>query len=78
MEHLLELQQEIEDARRKLDAAAKTDVRSLECYRISVQLDKLIEEYLQYEKVEARSSGMNSSRMNASFHAQKSLAPAVM
>lgn len=77
MEHLLELQQEIEDARKRLDAAAKKDVRSQECYRISIQLDKLIEEYMRYGKVEAQSVG-KKNRVNASFRTQKSLAPVVM
>ncbi|MEG0961392.1 MAG: aspartyl-phosphate phosphatase Spo0E family protein [Lachnospiraceae bacterium] len=45
--HLLELQSEIEKVRQELDAVASENVQGVECYQISVKLDKLIEAYMQ-------------------------------
>lgn len=50
MNYLSELKREIEAVRKKLDVAVGKDVRAPECYQMSIQLDKLIEAYIQYEK----------------------------
>lgn len=50
MRHMLELKREIETVRKKLDAAAKTEICGEDCYQLSVQLDKLIAEYMQLKE----------------------------
>lgn len=50
MEHLLELQEEIENIRKELDMAIEKDILTPECYQISLRLDKLIEDYMQYKE----------------------------
>lgn len=50
MNYLSELKREIEAVRKKLDVAAGKDVRAPESYQMSIQLDQLIEAYIQYEK----------------------------
>ena len=50
MNYLSELKREIEAVRKKLDVAVGKDVCAPECYQMSIQLDKLIEAYIQYEK----------------------------
>ena len=55
MNRLSELQREIETVREELDVAvlAGKGVRTPECRRVSVRMDKLIEAYMQYrEKVQ--------------------------
>lgn len=49
MKQLSELQREIEAVRKELDAAARESVRSSECYRISIRLDRLMEDYMQFK-----------------------------
>jgi hypothetical protein len=46
MERFNILQQEIEDVRKKLDDAIVNDYDEDICYRLSVELDKLIEDYI--------------------------------
>ncbi len=43
-----QLQQKIEDLRRKLNEETKRDLLTQECYLVSVQLDQLVEEYMEY------------------------------
>ena len=50
MNYLSELKREIEAVRKKLDVAVGKDVCAPECYQMRIQLDKLIEAYIQYEK----------------------------
>ncbi|MCI8483034.1 MAG: Spo0E family sporulation regulatory protein-aspartic acid phosphatase [Lachnospiraceae bacterium] len=50
MNYLLELQKEIETVRKELDVAAGKDVSAQECYQVSIQLDRLIEDYMQYKE----------------------------
>lgn len=50
MNDLLKLQKEIEIVRKKLDVAAGKNVWAPECYQMSIQLDKLIEDYMQYKE----------------------------
>lgn len=50
MNYLLDLQKEIENVRKELDVAVEKDVQTPECYQVSLQLDKLIEEYIQYKE----------------------------
>lgn len=59
MRHMLELKREIETVRKKLDAAAGTEICGADCYQLSVQLDKLIAEYMQLdeEKVQLLNCG---------------------
>lgn len=54
MKHLLELQREIEMVRKELNVVAEKSVWTQECYQTSVQLDKLIEDYMQYKEDECR------------------------
>lgn len=50
MKKLGELQKEIETVRKELDVVAAVDVRTEECYRISLRLDRLMEDYMRYTK----------------------------
>lgn len=50
MKSLQELQKEIEIARKELNIVAEKDIRTPECYQVSVLLDKLIEDYMQYDE----------------------------
>ena len=50
MKYLQELQSEIEKVRNELDVAAEQNVSARECYKTSIRLDKLIEDYMQYTK----------------------------
>ncbi len=50
MNKIGELRQEIETVRRELDVVAAEDVSTEECYRISLRLDRLMEDYMQYTK----------------------------
>lgn len=50
MRHMLELKREIESVRKKLDAAARAEICGADCYQLSVQLDKLIAEYMQMDE----------------------------
>lgn len=50
MKNLGELQKEIEAVRKELDVVAAVDVSTEECYRISLRLDRLIEDYMRYTK----------------------------
>lgn len=43
-----QLQQKIEDLRRKLNEETKRGLLTQECYQASVQLDQLVEEYMEY------------------------------
>ena len=43
-----QLQQKIEDLRRKLNEETKRGLLTQECYLVSVQLDQLVEEYMEY------------------------------
>ncbi len=52
MEKLGELQKEIEVLRKELDVVAAVDVSAEECYQTSLQLDRLIEDYMRYTKEE--------------------------
>lgn len=46
--YMQQLQQKIEDLRKKLDDETKRGLLTQECYQVSVQLDELTEEYMQY------------------------------
>ncbi len=48
MNHLSELK--IEIVRKELDVAVQGDEWAPECYQVSVRLDALIEDYMQYEE----------------------------
>lgn len=50
MEKLGELRREIEAVRKELNVAAALDIRAEECYRLSCQLDSLIEDYMRCTK----------------------------
>ncbi len=50
MNYLLDLQKEIENVRKELDVAVEKNVQTPECYQVSLQLDKLIEDYIQYKE----------------------------
>ncbi|MFG6384493.1 MAG: Spo0E family sporulation regulatory protein-aspartic acid phosphatase [Lachnospiraceae bacterium] len=50
MNNLLDLQKEIENVRKELDVAVEKNVQTPECYQVSLQLDKLIEDYIQYKE----------------------------
>lgn len=50
MKKLGELQKEIETVRKELDVVAAVDVSTEECYRISLRLDRLMEDYMRYTK----------------------------
>ncbi|EOT25509.1 hypothetical protein C805_02138 [Eubacterium sp. 14-2] len=50
MNHLSELKREIEIVRKELDVAVQGDEWAPECYQVSVRLDALIEDYMQYEE----------------------------
>ncbi len=52
MEKLGELQKEIEVLRKELDVVAAVDISAEECYQTSLQLDRLIEDYMRYTKDE--------------------------
>ncbi len=52
MEKLGELQKEIEVLRKELDVVAAVDVSAEECYQTSLQLDRLIEDYMRCTKEE--------------------------
>lgn len=52
MERLGELRKEIETVRKELDVAAAVDLSTEECYQISLRLDRLIADYMQYTKEE--------------------------
>ena len=49
MNYLSELKSKIETVRKRLDVAVGKDVCAPACYQMSVQLDKLIEDYMQYK-----------------------------
>ena len=38
------------DLRKELDVAVEKNVQTPECYQVSLQLDKLIEDYIQYKE----------------------------
>lgn len=50
MNNLLDSQKEIENVRKELDVAVEKNVQTPECYQVSLQLDKLIEDYIQYKE----------------------------
>lgn len=50
MKSLQELQKEIEIVRKELNIVAEQDICAPECYQVSVRLDKLIEDYMQYNE----------------------------
>lgn len=50
MEKLGKLRKEIETVRKELDVAAAVDLSTEECYQISLRLDRLIDDYMQYTK----------------------------
>ena len=50
MNNLLDLQKEIENVRKELDVAVEKNVQTPECYQVSLQLYKLIEDYIQYKE----------------------------
>lgn len=50
MNKLGELQKKIETVRKELDVVAEVDVGTEECYRISLRLDRLLEDYMRYTK----------------------------
>lgn len=50
MSYLSELKREIEIVRKELDVAVKENEWAPECYQVSVRLDRLIEDYMQYEE----------------------------
>ncbi len=56
MRHLLELKEQIENVREELDVAVRNGVEGTECYQISIQLDRLIADYMQLkeEKIQLR------------------------
>lgn len=47
MRKMLEIRKEIEMVRKELDVVAKAGVSTEECYRVSLRLDHLIEDYMQ-------------------------------
>lgn len=47
MRKMLEIRKEIEMVRKELDVAAKAGVGTEECYRVSLLLDHLIEDYMR-------------------------------
>ncbi len=47
MKKMLEIRKEIEMARRELDVVVSTGVSTEECYKVSLRLDHLIEDYMQ-------------------------------
>lgn len=49
MNYLSELKSKIETVRKRLDVAVGKDVCAPECYQMSIQLDKLIEDYIQHK-----------------------------
>lgn len=50
MKSLQELQKEIEMVRKELNIVAEQDIHTPECYQVSIRLDKLIEDYMQYDR----------------------------
>lgn len=50
MRHLWELQSEIEDARKRLNVAIEQRKNDEICYKLSVNLDKLIERYIDLQE----------------------------
>ena len=55
MRYPLELMEQIESVREKLDAAVQDGVEGTECYQLSLRLDKLIADYMQLtDKVQLR------------------------
>ena len=52
MRHLLELKKQIEIIRKELNISAKKGLDREECYKISIQLDGLIADYMQLKKEE--------------------------
>lgn len=54
MKEMLEIRKEIEMVRKELDVVAATGVSAEECYQISLRLDRLIEDYMQYTQEELR------------------------
>ena len=58
-QYLLEQRREIEKVRHELEEAAVTDIHGTECYRISVKLDAMIEEYMKMSKEVLQLSDQN-------------------
>lgn len=50
MRYLFELKQQIESTREELDVAAQKEIGGAECYQLSIRLDKLIADYIQFKE----------------------------